>query len=508
MKDIKGTQLFRDFEAYAQTVKERLFRNNEEKALDRKSGRLAIIERLAKLELTRNDWMELKALIREMDSWTITSEGIWGLGNLSEMIRAMQPNLAFYRVAEKRDAVFAENLINLMKENLAASSALVAGGFHTEGLTHRLKAQGISYLLLMPKVTTLPDENHYRDHMKGEVAWSDYFEVEDNKVSIYKAFVRATRDRLLKETKEKPGRFLKSWRDQIIRDLSAQGRITKVGDYTQFLDELAQEDLKKDWRSQWLENVQRFLNRLRGLEETNQLTEKNIMNILQPSSTAAVVINGVASPGDRVSITALPVGGLRVEAEAPSADFEAIVSAIQAEAEEEARPAEGQERPEARIDLVDEAEFLGDVLNELVTRIRDLAGFDELGTLVPEFVDEVLLSNAVTEEDLQAGQKLEDLLGEFKILQGIVGDAARKQDQQRKVEGMAEHVIPIIQDRLAADREVEAAVMSPEAARAFSAPPSTGCWTATKSPWTACLTTRRRSSRPPPQARTAGSTWS
>jgi hypothetical protein len=45
----------------------------------------------------------------------------------------------------------------------------------------------------------VPEETKYQAHMRGEVSWKNYFEIENGRVSLYKAFVRGTRDKLLRE---------------------------------------------------------------------------------------------------------------------------------------------------------------------------------------------------------------------------------------------------------------------------------------------------------------------
>ena len=97
------------------------------------------------------------------------------------ILKKMEPHLAFYRVAEKRDQVFLKNVQAMMEKQDKASSLLVAGGFHTEGLTQTFKAKGISYVLVMPRIGSIPEEPLYREHMQGQVSWSNYFEVKDGK---------------------------------------------------------------------------------------------------------------------------------------------------------------------------------------------------------------------------------------------------------------------------------------------------------------------------------------
>ncbi|MBI3313007.1 MAG: HEAT repeat domain-containing protein [Candidatus Omnitrophica bacterium] len=265
MKAIEGTKLFRDFEHYVRDVKEGLFRNQQERQIDQESRNLELLHKLTRLEISRQEWKELKS--------EVVPEG-------------MKNHFAFYENASRRDQAFSENLISIMRERKAKASLLVAGGFHTEGLTQRLKEKNISYVLLMPSITSIPGETHYREHMQGNVSWKDYFEVENGRINFYKAFVRATRDKFLKQSKEEPGVLLKSWRDQIIRDLVKQEKTTSVGKYTVFMDEMRKDEREKILAEKF-SKIDSFIGKLRGLDNQGQLTGRNILKLLQPSTIPA-----------------------------------------------------------------------------------------------------------------------------------------------------------------------------------------------------------------------------
>ncbi len=282
MKDIEGTKFFRDFENYADSVKQALLRNEEERKLDQESRKLEILERLIKLELSRQDWKEVKASI----------EGL--TVNLPQ--DSLKFHIAFYENAEKRDQAFTDNLISEMQTSKAESALLVAGGFHAEGLTQRLKEKGISYLLLMPQIGLLPEHSVYQDRMKGEVSWKKYFEIEDGKINLYKAFVRGVRDKLLGQSKEDSKRLLKNWRDQIIRDLAGSEKLAKTGEYTPFIDEVSQSGNPKREAAKQFDKVDEFINRLRRLESKGELTEQNVLKLLQPATAQpAVLVPAVGS---------------------------------------------------------------------------------------------------------------------------------------------------------------------------------------------------------------------
>ena len=123
-------------------------------------------------------------------------------GSWSVIRESLKSARAFYENAERREIKMFENLSKLLRATNHKSRAtiLIAGGFHTEGLAKRLKEEGISYVVVMPHISQVPEQIRYREHMRGEASWEDYFEVENGKINLYKAFVRAIRDRLLTES--------------------------------------------------------------------------------------------------------------------------------------------------------------------------------------------------------------------------------------------------------------------------------------------------------------------
>lgn len=307
LKDIEGTRLFEDFKRYADSVKESLFQNEEQKALDIKSRGLDLIKRLTRLELSFEDWENVQKMMLQLDQWTVTQDRVVSREEMSAVLKKMEPHLAFYRIAEKRDKVFLENIRSMMAKAKQESSLLVAGGFHTEGLTRELKGKGISYVLVMPRIGSIPEEPLYREHMQGQVSWSNYFEVKDGKVNLYDAFVRATRDTLLGD-KNASATSGKEWRDQIIRDLAAEGRITEAGDYTRFVDELTQRSSlsTQSLREKWLSNIDRFSEGLEKLKTEGNLSESSILQLIKTITIPEVSLANQMAPDGRAEIRLLP----------------------------------------------------------------------------------------------------------------------------------------------------------------------------------------------------------
>ncbi|HTL46599.1 MAG TPA: hypothetical protein VL688_00905 [Verrucomicrobiae bacterium] len=312
MKDIQGTQLFSDLERYVEDVKESLFKSPEERTLDARGRKLEALERLARLEITQDDWTLIRDFIRNVQSWTVAQDGIAGERDMHELVGLMKPHLEFYELAQKRDEVFYERASALMQKNGRDSMMIVAGGFHTEGLTRKLKAKGVSYVLVTPAIEELPEDNAYLDQMQGKVSWSSYFRIENGKVNLYDAFVRGLRDELLKAEN---GKLLKPWRDQLLRDLAEAGRIEDARRYTRFFDELAA-DRRERVRDAWLANIDGFADKARGLQEKGTLDGPAVLQALEglvsvPQVTAAALSQDFADPRN------LPA--LRLSPEVPAA---------------------------------------------------------------------------------------------------------------------------------------------------------------------------------------------
>jgi len=301
LRDIEGTKFFFSFETYAAEVKARLMTGEAERRIDRENREIELLEKMAKLQLTREEWEEVKTLRAQQTAFS--AEDIF-FGSKQALLSAHK---AFYENAESRDAAFGRNLLGELGRSELASEApavFVAGGFHARGVMKQLREQNVSYLLIMPAIDKIPEETNYQAHMRGDVSWKEYFAVENGKVNLYQAFVRAARDQLLgskrafagtgrarenlESAEEADGRraILKLWRDQIIRDLADQGRLSASGRYTRYLDEAAVERGRAhpNITAESLDRVDQFISGLRELARNQRVTAQNILNILKPAS--------------------------------------------------------------------------------------------------------------------------------------------------------------------------------------------------------------------------------
>ena len=71
-----------------------------------------------------------------------------------------------------------------MKKEKTDRLIMVAGGFHARNMARMFEEHGISYLLLAPKIDSIPNETVYHRQMQGDVSWKDYFEIENGKMRV------------------------------------------------------------------------------------------------------------------------------------------------------------------------------------------------------------------------------------------------------------------------------------------------------------------------------------
>lgn len=82
----------------------------------------------------------------------------------------------FYDIAVKRDDQLVKNLLDGMNAAGKDKAILVSGGFHTEGIKRILREKGISYVVILPKVSPVYNETKYASLMLDEgTPYLDFF---------------------------------------------------------------------------------------------------------------------------------------------------------------------------------------------------------------------------------------------------------------------------------------------------------------------------------------------
>jgi HEAT repeat protein len=81
----------------------------------------------------------------------------------------MEQSKQYYSLALERDTALIENTLQRMRRLRNDKAILVAGGFHTQGITNILKEKGISYVVICPNICQGDYDAIYNDRITGKL---------------------------------------------------------------------------------------------------------------------------------------------------------------------------------------------------------------------------------------------------------------------------------------------------------------------------------------------------
>ncbi|MFA6320856.1 MAG: hypothetical protein WCY36_03260 [Candidatus Omnitrophota bacterium] len=146
-------------------IRESLYQNEKQRALDKLSRDLAILKNIFNISLTRADYRYYLAnkdafdmknysslIEREAPIYKINARLDDGMGRLDDYRADIEK---FYEYSFKRDDAFMKNIKfegrgEKGKDKGMKSAIVVTGGFHTENLCEQFKKQGIAYISIIP----------------------------------------------------------------------------------------------------------------------------------------------------------------------------------------------------------------------------------------------------------------------------------------------------------------------------------------------------------------------
>ncbi len=230
ISSIQGTRLFDELKNLENLFAEILSGSEEEKNLLNDFENLSRLQRLFDLKLTRDDWRTF----HDVEMTDLFSSAY--VKNLTEQLKgAFQKNIEFYEYAVKRDQILFENIVHKIDEKKSKVTVVVTGGFHSEGISEKLRESGVSFVLVTPTIESLnTDETQYHRLMQGDMQYMKYY-----RGSRWDALARdysATVGEKIDSSDLAP--TMKRWRDQIVQNTIAESRITDAAKYTRYVDSL------------------------------------------------------------------------------------------------------------------------------------------------------------------------------------------------------------------------------------------------------------------------------
>ncbi|HOW59601.1 MAG TPA: hypothetical protein PLO78_07770 [Candidatus Omnitrophota bacterium] len=150
------TELMSQTETLISRILKMLIQTPEEEALWGKSERFFLAKRILLLKAAPDD-------LKTYEDEKAALEADLQEAGLSE---GLDLSLKFYEVVKKRDEIFYDKIVN--GPAFAGPLAVVTGGFHTDGLSKKFRAAGISYITIAPELgNTSMDEKLYVERMRS-----------------------------------------------------------------------------------------------------------------------------------------------------------------------------------------------------------------------------------------------------------------------------------------------------------------------------------------------------
>ncbi|MDP8218621.1 MAG: hypothetical protein P9M03_07840 [Candidatus Theseobacter exili] len=175
---IQKDEVIKEADNLSINVKAKLYTSSDQRLLADFEEYLTLLRAFYYLEMTREklhifysnphklSMDKLVAFIRKMEKHLNVSFQInQDVFTLDKDISALE---RFYNIANERDRAIVDNAIENMNKEKADAAILVAGGFHTEGMTKLFKERGISYVVISPRIAKIQVKTPYVSIMQDE----------------------------------------------------------------------------------------------------------------------------------------------------------------------------------------------------------------------------------------------------------------------------------------------------------------------------------------------------
>jgi len=153
--------LYSEVELLEKTIREKLYRNDDERELNEISVMMELLRGLYSIELSSRDFGFFRSYREKYNAKKFAAflrnkcgEYNVSIGkgyDLSEMFGGINSAENFYETAARRDRLMIQNTLKRMKSEKKHVAALITGGYHTKGLTEIMKENRLSYLIISPK---------------------------------------------------------------------------------------------------------------------------------------------------------------------------------------------------------------------------------------------------------------------------------------------------------------------------------------------------------------------
>ncbi|MCB1196140.1 hypothetical protein KDK77_08135, partial [bacterium] len=150
----------------AKSIYDTLIVSNDQRTLYELSYFVYLISKFSNLKMTREEIALYHSYrqkyscesIREfiqhaMNNYAVTVTDNFNLAEVEENLSHFEE---FYKVAHQREQSIVKNTLGLMKQENQDTIVLIAGGFHTPGITEMLQKEAVSYVVVTPNMENDP----------------------------------------------------------------------------------------------------------------------------------------------------------------------------------------------------------------------------------------------------------------------------------------------------------------------------------------------------------------
>jgi len=178
VNSLDSTKLFIEMEGLTYDIKQRLAKNEEEKSLTDALRNIKFLEGFFSLKISNE---ELDYYLNNKESHKVAFFKVF-LSKATKKYNVntfidYNPDLIdshlqeledFYNVVKDRDVAMVDNSLAQIEKLGSKVSSLIAGGFHTKGITKLLKDRGYSYIVVSPYSKTDINEENYHALLTGK----------------------------------------------------------------------------------------------------------------------------------------------------------------------------------------------------------------------------------------------------------------------------------------------------------------------------------------------------
>lgn len=165
-EQIDRNKLFDEISSLENLAQDALATDPAQRSLLVLRRQLLLLEKIVRHGMTPMDWAAYQKQMEEihrLPQSLLDKVAQAGLPHRFEapqdFIARLSPFEDFCRLALARNQALVENLLAKMKRENARAAVLVSGGFHTEGLTQMWRQRAVSYVVVTPRLKTVPSDN-------------------------------------------------------------------------------------------------------------------------------------------------------------------------------------------------------------------------------------------------------------------------------------------------------------------------------------------------------------